>query len=220
MLSIGKVAAGQHRYHEQQVPQGVDDYYSGRGEAPGWWAGSGADALVLDGRATGEQFNALIAADPHFLDRHRVTSQTESAGNQLARLTHERATLARELGDTEQVRSDLDGLDRAIASLAEEHRSMRGKLVERDLANPARWVSRTFGERPTNALGERWDRAVTRAVAHRLDHNITDHDTPLGPQHAANCELREWEQAQQMPEHDQLDVGRGHDHTVELENGF
>ncbi|HEY2571459.1 MAG TPA: MobF family relaxase, partial [Solirubrobacteraceae bacterium] len=65
MLSVGKIAAGQHRYYEQQVAQGVDDYYSGRGEAPGWWAGTGADALGLDGRVSGEQFNALIAGmDP------------------------------------------------------------------------------------------------------------------------------------------------------------
>jgi conjugative relaxase-like TrwC/TraI family protein len=65
VLSIGKIAAGQHRYYEQQVTQGVDDYYSGRGEAPGWWAGSGADALGLDGRVSGDEFNALIAGmDP------------------------------------------------------------------------------------------------------------------------------------------------------------
>ena len=35
MLSIGKTALGQHRYYEQQVAQGQDDYYSGRGEARG-----------------------------------------------------------------------------------------------------------------------------------------------------------------------------------------
>ena len=47
MLSIGKIALGQHRYYEQQVAQGQDDYYSGRGEAPGEWAGAGAQALGL-----------------------------------------------------------------------------------------------------------------------------------------------------------------------------
>ena len=40
MLSIGKIALGQHRYYEQQVAGGEDDYYSGRAEAPGEWAGS------------------------------------------------------------------------------------------------------------------------------------------------------------------------------------
>jgi conjugative relaxase-like TrwC/TraI family protein len=65
MLSIGKLVVGQQRYYEQQVAQGRDDYYSGRGEAPGEWVGAGARALGLDGRVSGEQFNALIAgADP------------------------------------------------------------------------------------------------------------------------------------------------------------
>jgi conjugative relaxase-like TrwC/TraI family protein len=65
MLSIGKLVVGQQRYYEQQVAQGRDDYYSGRGEAPGEWAGAGARALGLEGRVSAEQFNALIAgSDP------------------------------------------------------------------------------------------------------------------------------------------------------------
>jgi conjugative relaxase-like TrwC/TraI family protein len=65
MLSIGKIALGQHRYYEQQVAQGHDDYYSGRGEAPGEWVGAGAKRLGLSGRVTSEQFTALIAGlDP------------------------------------------------------------------------------------------------------------------------------------------------------------
>src|SRR5207244_1540083 len=65
MLSIGKIALGQHRYYEQQVAQGADDYYSGRGEAPGEWVGAGSDALGLSGRTSSHQFSALIAGhDP------------------------------------------------------------------------------------------------------------------------------------------------------------
>jgi conjugative relaxase-like TrwC/TraI family protein len=65
VLSVGKLVVGQQRYYEQQVAQGRDDYYSGRGEAPGEWAGAGARALGLEGRVSAEQFNALIVgADP------------------------------------------------------------------------------------------------------------------------------------------------------------
>jgi conjugative relaxase-like TrwC/TraI family protein len=65
VLSIGKIALGQHRYYEQQVAHGADDYYSGRGEAPGEWAGAGARALGLSGRVRSEQFAALLAGlDP------------------------------------------------------------------------------------------------------------------------------------------------------------
>ncbi len=65
MLSVGKIALGQHRYYEQQVAQGQDDYYTGRGEAPGEWVGAGAQALGLQGRVGAGQFGALIAGhDP------------------------------------------------------------------------------------------------------------------------------------------------------------
>jgi len=65
VLSIGKLAAGQASYYERQVAGGRDDYYSGRGEAPGEWAGRGAAALGLAGRVEAAQFNALMAGlDP------------------------------------------------------------------------------------------------------------------------------------------------------------
>ena len=64
-MSIGKIATGQHRYDEQQVARGADDYYTGRGEAPGEWIGAGARALGLEGRVSGAEFNALAAGmDP------------------------------------------------------------------------------------------------------------------------------------------------------------
>jgi conjugative relaxase-like TrwC/TraI family protein len=65
MLSIGKIALGQHRYYEQQVARGRDDYYSGRSEAPGEWVGSGARALGLSGTVRAEHVSALLAGlDP------------------------------------------------------------------------------------------------------------------------------------------------------------
>jgi conjugative relaxase-like TrwC/TraI family protein len=65
VLSIGKIALGQHRYYEQQVAQGGDDYYSGRGEAPGEWVGTGAGVLDLSGRISSQQFSLLLGGyDP------------------------------------------------------------------------------------------------------------------------------------------------------------
>src|SRR5262245_32793857 len=65
MLSIGKLAAGQASYYERQVARGRDDYYSGRGEAPGEWVGRGAAALKLAGQVDAGAFNALMAGiDP------------------------------------------------------------------------------------------------------------------------------------------------------------
>jgi hypothetical protein len=49
MLSVAKLTLGQEAYYERQVARGLDDYYAGRGESPGIWAGSGAAGLGLVG---------------------------------------------------------------------------------------------------------------------------------------------------------------------------
>jgi conjugative relaxase-like TrwC/TraI family protein len=49
MLSVAKLTLGQEAYYEQQVARGLDDYYAGRGESPGIWAGSGSAELGLVG---------------------------------------------------------------------------------------------------------------------------------------------------------------------------
>ena len=60
MLSIGKLTVEQSRYYERQVAQGRDDYYSGRGESPGRWTGSGASGLGLAGEVDDDGFMALM----------------------------------------------------------------------------------------------------------------------------------------------------------------
>lgn len=77
MLSIGKIALGQHRYYERQVAGGQDDYYSGRGESPGQWTGAGAKALGLTGRVSADQFNALIAGNDPTAPQTRLRSSRE-----------------------------------------------------------------------------------------------------------------------------------------------
>src|SRR5208282_2471542 len=56
VLSIGKVgmSAGQQMYYEQQVAAGREDYYAGKGEAPGRWTGRGAVLLELSGELNAE----------------------------------------------------------------------------------------------------------------------------------------------------------------------
>lgn len=49
MLSVAKLTLGQEAYYERQVARGLDDYYAGRGESPGIWAGRGAAELELVG---------------------------------------------------------------------------------------------------------------------------------------------------------------------------
>src|ERR1039458_2667239 len=51
MLSIGKLGvAGGAEYYLDKMANSVDDYYLGRGEAPGQWVGQTAAALGLVGQ--------------------------------------------------------------------------------------------------------------------------------------------------------------------------
>jgi conjugative relaxase-like TrwC/TraI family protein len=49
VLSIGKLGQGQADYYLDSVARGVEDYYTGAGEAPGQWAGCGCEDLGLSG---------------------------------------------------------------------------------------------------------------------------------------------------------------------------
>ena len=60
MLSVAKLALGQETYYEQQVALGLDDYYAGRGESPGLWAGSGAQGLDLLGAVSDGDLGTLL----------------------------------------------------------------------------------------------------------------------------------------------------------------
>src|SRR3954453_9713155 len=62
MLSIGRLSGpDSERYYLDKVARGREDYYAGRGEMPGQWAGSAVDLLMeTDGEITGEQFTAIL----------------------------------------------------------------------------------------------------------------------------------------------------------------
>src|SRR5471032_2411497 len=60
MLSVAKLTPGQETYYERSVAGGLDDYYAGRGESPGVWAGRGALALELEGLVHEGELGRLI----------------------------------------------------------------------------------------------------------------------------------------------------------------
>jgi conjugative relaxase-like TrwC/TraI family protein len=67
VLTIGKLGASpdQLGYYEQQVAQGMEDYFSGRGEAPGRWTGAGAGAVGVAGQVDQDAFmRAMSGCDP------------------------------------------------------------------------------------------------------------------------------------------------------------
>ena len=64
MLSIAAIREGENRrgvrYYLDQVANSRDDYFAGRGEAPGVWMGAGAAALGLSGRVDPEEYLAVM----------------------------------------------------------------------------------------------------------------------------------------------------------------
>jgi hypothetical protein len=49
MLTVAKLHAGDETYYRDSIAEGLEDYYLGRGEAPGRWVGRGAERLGLAG---------------------------------------------------------------------------------------------------------------------------------------------------------------------------
>jgi conjugative relaxase-like TrwC/TraI family protein len=71
MLTIGKIGGDrkQQLYYDSQVAKGAEDYYAGKGEAPGSWHGPAAAELGLTGPPTADQLLRMFAG------RHPETGQ-------------------------------------------------------------------------------------------------------------------------------------------------
>ena len=62
MLSIGRLGVtGGAEYYLDKVANNVDDYYLGRGEAPGQWVGATSERLELVGQVDAEVLRNLLA---------------------------------------------------------------------------------------------------------------------------------------------------------------
>lgn len=55
-----KAGRGQERYYLDKIAEGVEDYYSGEGEAPGEWIGDAARDLGLAGEVGEDQLVAML----------------------------------------------------------------------------------------------------------------------------------------------------------------
>jgi conjugative relaxase-like TrwC/TraI family protein len=60
VLSIGKLGKGQESYYLESVAQGIEDYYTGSGEAPGRWLGSATRGLGVEGEVDDDALGAAL----------------------------------------------------------------------------------------------------------------------------------------------------------------
>jgi len=171
VLSIGKVGVdpAQQLYYEQKVAKGADDYYSGRGESPGRWTGSGARELGLSGELDAEQLVAMMAG------QHPGTGQqlairggrSKTAAFDLTFSAPKSVSVLFAIGDPQLsqslVQAHEDAVDAALAYMEAEacrvRRGHNGTSAERR-AGLARGWKRV---RPERALG-----FVAAAYRHRM----------------------------------------------------
>jgi conjugative relaxase-like TrwC/TraI family protein len=60
MVSIGKLGVGQERYYTETVAEREEDYYSGEGEAEGYWLGQATADLNVEGKIDPDQLGATL----------------------------------------------------------------------------------------------------------------------------------------------------------------
>src|SRR5438067_556047 len=65
MMGLVKMSPEAWRYYAEEVALGLEDYYIGRGEEPGIWLGSGAEALGLSGPVSTDQLARLFGQGRH-----------------------------------------------------------------------------------------------------------------------------------------------------------
>jgi len=157
--------------------------------------------------------------DEHVLDRTRLSSALNATDDAIARAREAETRLREQLGDPEQVRSELDGLDRELRQLTMERAALLEDLTERELQAPGEWARTLLGERPTGSRSDDWDNAVRRVARYRIEHQITDQADPLGPQPREPHQAAEWQRAHETVERAELRLGRGHTHDHDLHIG-
>jgi hypothetical protein len=161
--------------------------------------------------------------DLHAGERSYLSSVLRASERDLDAMLTQRTRLERELGNPVEIRIERDGLKHAITQLTHEHTEARNELAERELRAPGAWVRDTFGERPDGSRPrEIWEKGVRQAARYRLDHDITDPGSALGPRPEQREAQRDWERARRAIARDARRPGRdvGTELEVDLGIGF
>ena len=108
--------------------------------------------------------------DEHIIDRTRLSSALNGTDDAIARAREAEARLREQLGNPEQIRSELDGLDREIRQLTNERDRLLNDLTDRELQAPGEWAKTLLGERPAGSRADDWDAAVRRVARYRIEY--------------------------------------------------
>jgi Ti-type conjugative transfer relaxase TraA len=159
MLNIGKLRKGGELYYLNSVARGVEDYYVGSGESPGYWLASGIRELSLDGVVGADALRAVLAGrDPATGERlmnGKPTKRERVPGFDLTFRAPKSISLLHALGDKDasnQVVSAHDAAVSAALDYLERHSSnaRRGKAGRTRIASEG-FVAAGFRHRTSRA---------------------------------------------------------------------
>jgi hypothetical protein len=150
--------------------------------------------------------------DEHIIDRARLSSALNATDDAIVRTRETEARLREQLGNPEQIRSELDGLDREIRQLTTERGHLLNELTDRELRAPGEWAKTLLGERSAGSRGEHWDTAVRRVARYRVEYEITDQADALGPEPRDHHQAGQWHRAHETVERAERRLGREHTH--------
>jgi conjugative relaxase-like TrwC/TraI family protein len=160
--------------------------------------------------------------DEHIIDRVRLSSALDATDDAIVRARETETRLREQLGNPEQIRSELDGLDREIRRLTKQRDGLLNQLTDRELQAPGEWAKTLLGERPAGSRSDDWDTAVRRVARYRIEYEITDQADALGPEPRDYHQAGRWHRAHEAVERTERRLGREHTHERghDLDIGF
>jgi conjugative relaxase-like TrwC/TraI family protein len=150
--------------------------------------------------------------DDHILDRTRLSSALNATDDAIVRARETEVRLRDQLGNPEQIRSELEGLDREIHRLTKQRDGLLNDLTDRELQAPGEWAKTLLGERPADSRSDDWDTAVRRVARYRIEYEITDQADALGPEPREYHQAGRWHRAHEAAERAERRLGREHTH--------
>ena len=150
--------------------------------------------------------------DEYIIDRSRLSTALSGTDDAIVRALKAEVRLREQLGNPEQIRSELDGLDEEIRQLTKERDGLLNELSERELKAPGEWAKTLLGERLAGSRSEDWDAAVRRVARYRIEYGITDRADPLGPEPRDHHQAGQWHRAHETVERAERRLGREHTH--------
>lgn len=120
ILNVGKLRKGSELYYLNSVARGVEDYYTGAGEAPGYWLASGSRELGLEGTVAEDQLRAVLNGfDPASgarLMNGKLTKRQRVPGFDLTFRVPKSVSVLHALGDKEASNEVASAHDAAVAA--------------------------------------------------------------------------------------------------------